>query len=993
MVRIAKLKLKNFKSFGEATIPFAKGFTVIVGSNGSGKSNILDAIMFGLGITSMKSLRAGKLVDLVNNRAAENYAKVELTLKGDKEKYEISRIVDKQGRGLCKLNGDKKPLNEITSLLLELGIKATGHNIVVQGDITRILEMSPQQRREIIDELAGLSEFDEKKNEALKELDKVDEKLKEVGIVLTERENYLADLDKERETALQYESLVEEKKRSEKTILSEEIGKIKTAQGENEGKLKDVRENRTLKEDEIRTLKDMEKKNRTRVSELNSQILSSSERAYTEIGKEIEGKKSDVSLGEERINSRNQMLQRNSAKIAALQEKNQMLAEEKTSVKGEIADVSSELKTVEQKLKDAVERKKNFDEKHSGEAELGAKESEFEKIEKELHELRKTFHERGALIPEIKSANDERRKIIAHISRELESISRKIDEGENTKQLLGVLKQKYPDFKREMGNIIGHYEESVGEVKGAEAELGTVRNALKELEGRIANCPVCETELDVKRKKELIEKKQEMLKKLGHMLETSGKKSDEIAKRRREIESAAEKAAGYENLLEGFDELLTARKERNERLAELKAAIEKSNVEKIEAELEQAGARMQTAEKKRNAAHGELESLKQEILGRSAGIENEITALTNEKNLLEEKKENVLSKGIERIDGEVKSNSEEAEMLKEENSEFGNEIKEEKKKNAETGQKLDTLEAELKKAHRANKQLIDERNRLEEKTSDIEEKTIKAQQKLKTLEQRGNEINIDNSRHEVKLGDLEEEFAAYAEVKKLDKFDLLSLKNRVVEIGKIVTQLGAINMRAVETFDELNEEVADLRKKSGKLAEEKDVVLEMIGKIEVKRTTVFMECFTAINSNFEGMFYKFFDGKGVLSLSDAENPLESGLVIEAKHKEALQNIDSMSGGEKTLTALAFLFAVQLYDPAPFYIFDEADAALDSENSAKLTKFIMEIGKESQFIAITHNDVMIKQADQIVGVALNEQKSSVIGLKLQEHLGETQGNAD
>ena len=86
-----------------------------------------------------------------------------------------------------------------------------------------------------------------------------------------------------------------------------------------------------------------------------------------------------------------------------------------------------------------------------------------------------------------------------------------------------------------------------------------------------------------------------------------------------------------------------------------------------------------------------------------------------------------------------------------------------------------------------------------------------------------------------------------------------------------------------------------------------------------------------------------FEGDGTLSLENPEDPLESGLYIEAKHKgEALKNIDAMSGGEKTLTALAFLFAIQFYEPAPFYVFDEADAALDRVNSTKLGKVIKEL---------------------------------------------------
>src|SRR3989338_5442290 len=181
MIKIARVRLKNFKSFRKANIPFHAGFTCIAGSNASGKSNILDSILFALGATSLKMLRASRLTDLVNHDADENYAKVELVLNENSHEIEVKRLIDKKGRGAVKLNGKKKSLDEVKSYLAELGLSADGHNIVVQGDITKIIEMNAKERREIIDRVAGLQEFEEKKEEALKKLEKVEQKVREVG--------------------------------------------------------------------------------------------------------------------------------------------------------------------------------------------------------------------------------------------------------------------------------------------------------------------------------------------------------------------------------------------------------------------------------------------------------------------------------------------------------------------------------------------------------------------------------------------------------------------------------------------------------------------------------------------------------------------------------------------------------------------------------------------------------------------------------------------
>src|SRR3989344_2013188 len=177
-----------------------------------------------MGITSLRLLRASRLTELVNHDATEGYAKVELEIKDKSGKMiNITRMVYKNGKSVYKLDGKKKTGNEVQSLLLELGINPNGHNIVVQGDITRVIEMNAKQRRQIIEEVAGLQEFEGKKGEAMKKLEKVEQKVKDAHLILNEREEYLRQMEQDRENALKYNSLQEETKRSKATIISEEI--------------------------------------------------------------------------------------------------------------------------------------------------------------------------------------------------------------------------------------------------------------------------------------------------------------------------------------------------------------------------------------------------------------------------------------------------------------------------------------------------------------------------------------------------------------------------------------------------------------------------------------------------------------------------------------------------------------------------------------------------------------------------------------------------
>ncbi|RLG70714.1 MAG: hypothetical protein DRO04_01310, partial [Candidatus Iainarchaeum archaeon] len=309
-VRLAKLRLKNFKSFKQATIPFAKGFTAIAGANGTGKSNILDAILFVLGATSLKMLRASRLTDLVNRYASENYAEVELTIK-DEEKninYVISRTIDKQGKSIFRMNGKRSSLNEITSLLNELNIRPTGYNIVVQGDINRIIEMNPVQRRELIDELAGLKEFDEKKAEALKNLEKVENKIKEVKIVLNEREIRLKELEAERELAMKYQQLKKELFNCKASLLNAEIKKLEKEKEKTLAKEKKMNEKyqkpSERKEAAQKEISELENK----LDEIKQKLIKSNESIYEGIGKFLEEKKSLQKVLEERIKSKEERL-------------------------------------------------------------------------------------------------------------------------------------------------------------------------------------------------------------------------------------------------------------------------------------------------------------------------------------------------------------------------------------------------------------------------------------------------------------------------------------------------------------------------------------------------------------------------------------------------------------------------------------------------------------------------------------------------------------
>ncbi len=203
---ISELEIDNFKSFFKKTkIPFFEGFTVISGPNGSGKSNIIDSILFVLALSSSRNLRAEKLTDLINLNSGKNTAEVSLTFS---DGTKIRRRIKRTGNGYYSYNYLNDRLckqTDIIEILAKCGIKPHGYNVVMQGDITRIIEMSDYERRKIIDEIAGVAEFDSKRDQALGELEVVRERIEREEMLLLELNQRLVELKLEREQALKYQ--------------------------------------------------------------------------------------------------------------------------------------------------------------------------------------------------------------------------------------------------------------------------------------------------------------------------------------------------------------------------------------------------------------------------------------------------------------------------------------------------------------------------------------------------------------------------------------------------------------------------------------------------------------------------------------------------------------------------------------------------------------------------------------------------------------------
>lgn len=266
--KITKVSCKGFKSFQRRTsIPFYEGLTAIVGENGNGKSNILDALSFVFGRRSSR-LRAEKLEQLIFNggdsRKAADFAHAEVHLdnsdgifdefleeKEEEETEEITlgRKVTRAGSSMYKFMGTNCKRSFLERVAEKANIDPEGYHFVRQGKVTEIVEQSDRERRKVIDELSGVQEFDEKKDEAEDELQEVEEKLNEQQIILDEKKEYLEKLKEEKEIALKYRELEDRKKKIEASILevrkralSNRLANINTDTAEKEDRVEELEE-------------------------------------------------------------------------------------------------------------------------------------------------------------------------------------------------------------------------------------------------------------------------------------------------------------------------------------------------------------------------------------------------------------------------------------------------------------------------------------------------------------------------------------------------------------------------------------------------------------------------------------------------------------------------------------------------------------------------------------------------------------------------------
>jgi len=455
VIGISRINLKNFKSFRRASIPIPQGFTAIVGPNGSGKSNIVDAICFVLGRSSAKSLRAERFSDLIFNggkkgKPAKNaevslfFDNAGLELPIDTREVKISRSIDRSGNSVYRLNDKRTTRTEILELLAAANVHPDGHNIVLQGDVTGIIEMNPVERRRIIDEIAGIAEYDEKKRKALRELEKVEENLGKVEAVLEEVGEQVEKLKREKEAALRHAHLKEEIRRSKGLVLASKELEFRLGIQNLEKRI-DEREKQAKRLDRhigILQLKLEVKKKE--VEKLNTKIILKEETENFEVFKEIEKVKNELNYLQNKVEESRSRLysledERKKAELSidGLTQEIQDYKDLNKKLEGEAADLEKRIAKIRSIIKERYSSLVSSGEEESTKKNLLLKTvDELEKAQGELYRTEKRHTLLQERLSSLIKARESLRQEARELAKELKKDHDTLRKTEEEKKLL-----------------------------------------------------------------------------------------------------------------------------------------------------------------------------------------------------------------------------------------------------------------------------------------------------------------------------------------------------------------------------------------------------------------------------------------------------------------------------------------------------------------------------------------------------------------------------
>lgn len=977
---LKEITCNGFKSFADKIkIDLDGKITAIVGPNGSGKSNIVDAIRWVLGEQSVKSLRGtDSMTDVIfsgsKSRNPLNVASVSLTFDNSDHYLDIpyndvsiKRRVYRTGENEYFLNGEKCRLKDITDLLIDSASSKESFNIISQGEISRILSNSAQDRRLIIENAAGVVKYKKRKEEAIRKLDKTESNLERVLDIVNELEIQLGPLEEQSKKATKYLDAKDHLENVEVALLASEIDKINY-------------------EDNLA---------KKRIEELNSEILnlnlkSSNDDAelsndkvlllkYEKEIREDNARLLELTQKEEKLNGEKELLKErskydaNDAKvhnnITSLKEDLFQTDNSITLIDKDILLISNDVTTANDNLsRKQLEYSSVNTKKEHTYNDLNSKKRELYDVENRITSLTNYIESNASMPTPVKSIlNNPRLKGIRgtlasilecdneyvkalevslaasknYIIVESESVAKESIKylkdnnlGRATFLPLNVIKPK------------GVEPSVINEVKDVNGFIGVFSNLVRydsEYYSIVANMlgnVIVAIDFDsANRISNLINRRYKVVSLDGDVINVGGS-------------ITGGSVLLQKSLISEKNELETLTRHRSE-LNELITSLEK-NLSLYEEEL--ASINYEIGDYKSELIKcketiSAKASLKEELKSRKEDIERELTSLENviDSNISAE--EEKIMKEYYEVSLEKNNLAKEINFKEKEKDNLSNKILEREAVNKVNNSNLNKLEKELK------------------------------------------EQEINASRYDAKLDNyltyLSEEYKLTYEKAKSSYTLEISVDEAREEVAKyknIIKSIGMVNIESIEDYKRVNERYTFLNNQRTDLVNAKDTLLEIIKEMDDVMISEFTSTFEKVKVEFRNVFRELFGGgEADLILTDSSNILETGVdIVASPPGKKLKAITLLSGGEMTLTAISLLFAILNVRSVPFCIFDEVEAALDEANVDNFGHYLDHFKEKTQFLIITHKKKTMEYADTLYGITMQESGvSKLVSVKLKD----------
>ena len=1062
-MRIKSIELHNFKSFKRAKITLPANFICFIGPNGSGKSNVCDAVRFALGENSLKALRVHNTTQLIHTNGKK--ARVTLTLQLNDTERVISREIDANGKVRYFLDNKRVKRSTLKDFLRQHNVDDSGRHVIGQGEIERFLALNAKERRQIIEKVSGIATFEEKKKEAERELAEVEQRIREVSLLLGEKLDTLQRLEKEKAEAerfLHYKKLLTD---SKGTL-------IKTWLAQLTDKRQQLQQRATQYSQQLQQLNNTLTTLNTQIKDVEdamAQLTSLEERTQLMKKKELEQQLSvELVKCEQTLNFLKQRLEENNAQLQHTNTTLQTLLKDKLQCERELKTLSPLTTTTAQNTH-SQQLKQRLSHLHNQRQQL-------EKTVNELEaEIRVLSQQRSpdvqptditTLRKEKDSINNELRALFEQEKRLNAQLTEVERQSINVRERLSELRAKHPKaFFNKLFDFITHLKTKVHGLYGPLIDLinfdmrfakavesaGGLRlsyivvedtdvaiEVIKHLKhskvGRASFIPLKNVKFrevhtnyptllhvlsydprvenavkyvfgdtllvnDVEEAKRIGVGKYRMVTLDGELFETSGivsggyattsltvsslinnltKELEQLKQRREELMNALRSVRGKMTLLR--DKKISVEMKLKEQELLLKEQEKQRELERT----------INTKKQQLQHAYAQLKGVKDVIrrLEQQLAQVLEEERKKQEKTLLErgkiEERITHLQQRLTELKKQIEQQQQTHKQLVQQSQELHKQVQALTQQHNKLSHQLTHVRKELEQLQRTLETNNKNHAKLNEKLVALSRERARVQQSLNATKNALANVDKELSVLDVRIADLERELAELGTFTTLN-LSQEQLKHNIEQAQQFLSQHQYVNLAAIELYEEKKAEVGEVKDKLDTLKAERERVLDLIANIEKRKEETFLKAFNEVRAAFERLFKDTgVEGEATLTLDNPTDVFNAGLHITVKRGEKSIDLLSLSGGEKALLSLAFLFALDAGNPSPIYILDEIDASLDADNSKRIGQFIKTLSKRKQFLVVTHREQMVLNADVVFGITKRQGESKVFGLKLSQH---------